>query len=125
MTDNIYAIHHGSVIVEDTQAALNFYCDILGLRQNMQRPSLGYPGAWLDVGEQQLHLLELDNPDPREGRPQHGGRDRHIALSVSNLDVIIARLEQSKYPYTTSSSGRRALFCRDPDGNAIEFVETG
>jgi len=26
-------------------------------------------------------------------------------------------------PYTLSRSGRRALFCRDPDGNAIELVE--
>jgi glyoxylase I family protein len=125
MTENICAIHHGSVIVDDTEKALSFYRDILGLRQNMQRPSLGYPGAWLDVGDQQIHLLELANPDPREGRPEHGGRDRHIALSVKSLDGIIARLEENAYAYTASSSGRRALFCRDPDGNAIEFVETG
>ena len=23
----------------------------------------------------------------------------------------------------TSKSGRKALFCRDPDGNAIEFIQ--
>jgi glyoxylase I family protein len=123
MTENICAIHHGSVIVEDTETALSFYRDILGLRQNMQRPSLGYPGAWLDVGDQQIHLLELANPDPRTGRPDHGGRDRHIALSVKSVDGIIARLEENQWAYTASSSGRRALFCRDPDGNALEFVE--
>lgn len=26
-------------------------------------------------------------------------------------------------PYTRSRSGRTALFCRDPDGNALEFIE--
>ena len=36
---------------------------ILGLQQ-IDRPDLGFPGAWLQLGAQQIHLLELDNPDP-------------------------------------------------------------
>lgn len=119
----IKRIHHCSFLVADTERALAFYRDVLGLRVSPRRPDLGYPGAWLDIGELQLHLLELPNPDPVEGRPSHGGRDRHLALVVSNLDAMRADLDRAGIDYTVSRSGRRALFCRDPDGNALELIE--
>jgi glyoxylase I family protein len=114
---------HASVIVSDTARSLAFYRDILELTPNPNRPDLGYPGAWLDVGEQQIHLLELPNPDPVKGRPEHGGRDRHVALAVQNMETLVQRLEQQNVPYTASRSGRKAVFFRDPDGNAIECLE--
>ena len=117
------AIQHVSVIVADTQQSLLFYRDVLGLAEDPQRPGLGYPGAWLTIGAQQIHLLELPNPDPVTGRPAHGGRDRHVALTLRNLDALRRRLEAAAIPYTLSKSGRRALFCRDPDSNALEFIE--
>jgi len=121
----MYAILHVSFIVADKQRALRFYCDVLGLTLNHHRPDLGYPGAWLDCGDgQQIHLLELPNPDPVTGRPEHGGRDRHAAFAVEKLDVLSASLNAAGIEFTRSKSGRRALFCRDPDGNALEFVET-
>jgi glyoxylase I family protein len=120
---NITELHHASLLVADTGRALAFYRDLLGLSVDTSRPDLGYPGAWLQVGGRQMHLLELPNPDPVEGRPLHGGRDRHIALLVRNLDWLARRLDGAGVSYTLSRSGRRALFCRDPDGNALEFVE--
>ncbi|HEB95537.1 MAG TPA: glyoxalase [Sedimenticola thiotaurini] len=121
----ISGIHHVSLLVADTARALTFYRDLLGLGCDPARPDLGYPGAWLQVGGQQIHLLELPSPDPRDGRPGHGGRDRHLALLVHDLDRLRRRLEQAGVPCTPSSSGRAALFCRDPDGNALEFIEAG
>ena len=49
---------------------------------NDARPDdkLPYKGAWLWVGEEMIHLMELPNPDPEQGRPEHGGRDRHVCL---------------------------------------------
>lgn len=123
MTDFNFLLHHASLIVSDTENAKNFYCGILGLRQ-IERPDLGFPGLWLALGaQQQLHLLELPNPDPKTGRPEHGGRDRHVALTVSSLDAIKDLLTQHNITFTLSKSGRRALFCRDPDANAIEIIE--
>lgn len=118
----IHDIHHASLLVADTARALAFYHDLLGLAL-AERPALGFAGAWLQVGTRQIHLLELPNPDPLTGRPLHGGRDRHLALCVSALDPLVARLEAAGVACTQSRSGRRALFCRDPDGNALEFVE--
>lgn len=97
---------------------------VLGLTLNPERPDLGYPGAWLCVGGQEIHLLELPNPDPVQGRPVHAGRDRHSALVVHDLAPLQQALEREGIPYTLSRSGRRALFCRDPDGNAWEFIGT-
>ncbi|MGC2457466.1 MAG: VOC family protein [Gallionellaceae bacterium] len=54
---------------------------------------------------------------------QHGGRDRHVALAVSDLEELMRRLAAAGVACTLSKSGRRALFCRDPDGNALEFIE--
>lgn len=120
----IVRIHHVSLIVADTQRALHFYCDLLGLSVDDSRPDLGFPGAWLRVGDQQIHLLELPNPDPIEGRPAHGGRDRHMALAIDGLDELARTLDAAGIAYTRSRSGRRALFFRDPDGNALELIES-
>ncbi len=119
----IYAIAHVSFLVRDTAASLAFYCDVLGLEVCPQRPDLGYPGAWLALGRQQIHLLELPNPDPVEGRPAHGGRDRHAAFLVSDLEGLARRLADAAIPMSRSRSGRAALFCRDPDGHALEFIQ--
>eukprot|EP00850_Spirogloea_muscicola_P006238 SM000029S10533 [mRNA] locus=s29:658219:659113:- [translate_table: standard] len=97
-----------------------------GLKLNDDRPGrdkLPYGGAWLWVGSQMIHLMELPNPDPLTGRPEHGGRDRHTCLNVTNIDTLKQTLERAGVPYTLSKSGRPALFARDPDGNALEFAQ--
>lgn len=124
MSKHNFTIHHASFIVSDTEKSLGFYRDILGMRQ-IERPPLPFPGAWLEVGKQQIHLLELANPDPSEGRPAHGGRDRHVALLIDSYEVLLADLQQAGIAYTLSISGRKAIFCRDYDGNALEFIERG
>jgi glyoxylase I family protein len=119
----ILGFHHVSLIVSDTQRSLAFYHDLLGLPIEPSRPDLGFPGAWLRLGDGQIHLLELPNPDPVTGRPEHGGRDRHLAMRVSGLDALTERLQATGVGFTRSKSGRSAVFCRDPDGNALELIE--
>jgi glyoxylase I family protein len=46
-----------------------------------------------------------------------------VALDVVDLGAVVAALDGAGIAYTLSRSGRRALFCRDPDGNAVELVE--
>ena len=113
---------HVSVLVSDTQRALDFYCGFLGMELNPVR-ALSFPGAWLMLGDQELHIMELPNPDPIVGRPEHGGRDRHVAFSIDNVAALEQQLQQQGITYTRSSSGRNAVFFRDPDGNALEFIE--
>ena len=120
----ILGIHHASLLVADLERALAFYQGVLGLRLDGGRPEMAFPGAWLGVGEQQIHLMEL-RAAASEPAASHGGRDRHIALQVVDLDRLRLRLEQAGISFTSSRSGRRALFCRDPDGNALEFAQSG
>jgi len=116
-------LHHASVVVAELATALRFYVDVLGLPLDDSRPDMGFPGAWLKVGEQQVHLLELPDCDPVAGRPEHAGRDRHTAFLVTGLAALEQRLEKNGTSFTRSRSGRRAIFCRDPDGNGIELIE--
>ena len=60
---------------------------IPGLKINEARPNdkLPYRGAWLWVGDEMIHLMELPNPDPLTGRPEHGGRDRHACIAIKNV----------------------------------------
>jgi len=118
----VKGIHHVSLIVSSTATSLAFYSGVLGLAVSERRPELGFPGAWLEFADQQIHLLELPNPDPVEGRPAQGGRDRHVALRVDDLDAFRTRLEASGVALQMSRSGRRALFCRDPDGHVLELI---
>jgi len=120
----IEQIHHASFLITDLDRAEQFYTEILGL-QKVVRPDLGYPGLWLQINQsQQLHLMKLPDPDAGRQAPQHGGRDRHIAFYVEALDELAQRLDGLSLDYTSSRSGRKALFCRDPDGNALEFIQT-
>ena len=54
---------------------------------NPARPNdkLPYRGAWLWVGSEMIHLMELPNPDPLTGRPAHGGRDRHTCIAIKDV----------------------------------------
>ncbi len=119
----VLSIHHVSLVVADTQLAVSFYTEVLGLEVCEGRPELGFAGAWLSIGEQQIHLLEVENPDPVKNRPEHGGRDRHLAMSVDNLDEIEQLLQLKGIAVSRSKSGRAALFCRDPDGNGVELIQ--
>jgi glyoxylase I family protein len=119
----VVSIHHVSLLVSDMQRALDFYHGILGLEVDQSRPVMDFPGAWLLAGTQQIHLIEIPDRARTATPAGHGGRDWHVALSVSDLGALEAALTGRGISYTMSRSGRRALFCRDPDGNAIELVE--
>ena len=120
----IRSINHVSLLVADTRRALEFYHGLLGLPIDTSRPQLDFPGAWLKVGNGQIHLLELAEPGQQQSSLPHGGRDRHLAMDIADLDAVVQALEAAGVTYTRSRSGRRALFCRDPDGNALELIES-
>lgn len=35
-----------------------------------------------------IHLMELPNPDPLTGRPEHGGRDRHACIAIRDVSKL-------------------------------------
>jgi len=115
-------LHHASLLISDIEVSREFYAGVLGMDVDDNRPDLGFPGLWLMLGRQQIHLLQLDRLSVGTGHP-HPGRDAHIAMSVSSLGPLTDALLSAGIPFNMSRSGRRALFCRDPDGNGLEFIE--
>ena len=118
----VKGLHHVSLLVNDLEKSVDFYCRLLGLETDPERPEMSMPGVWLQLGAQQIHLLALGRHSSDTIEP-HPGRDAHVALRVDDLDALVARLSGQGVEYNMSRSGRRALFCRDPDGNGLEFVE--
>lgn len=119
----VLGFDHVSIIVADAEASLKFYSELLGL-STIQRPNLGFPGYWLDLGQgQSIHLMQLENPNAQVLRPEHGGRDYHFALRVDSIASFKHTLDLNNVDYTASRSGRKALFIKDLDGNAFELFE--
>jgi len=114
---------HTGLLVSDLHKAATFYEHVLQLKR-AERPDLGFEGIFYALdGERQIHLMLLDNPYADCELPDHGGRDRHVALGIADIHMLRQRLDAAAIPYSMSKSGRAALFCRDPDGNAIELCE--
>jgi len=120
----ILAIQHVTFISSDLARSRDFYEGLLGLKPDPRRPIMSFEGVWYDVApNQQIHLMLLPDPDAGTERPLHGGRDRHVAFMVNDVKALAALLLSAGIAFTLSQSGRSALFCRDPDGNALEFVQ--
>lgn len=109
-----HAVHHVSLNVDDLDAARTFYIEVLGLTE-IPRPDLGFPGAWLRVGAQEVHLLV---------GPPVEARGQHVALAVDDLDAALAELRTAgvavRGPGEIPGVCRQA-FCADPAGNTIEL----
>jgi glyoxylase I family protein len=108
------AVHHVSINVDDVEAALRFYRDVLGLVPRTDRPDFGFGGAWLDAGGQQVHLIE-GTPPPSVGQ--------HFALLVADLDGTVAELRRQGIEVGDPKpvgSGRQT-FVTDPAGNVVEL----
>lgn len=114
MTIVLRGVHHVSINVDDVDAALDFYVGTLGLVQRADRPDFGFPGAWLDAGSQQVHLI---------GAPVPPDRGQHFALQVDDLDAAIAALRAGGIQVSDAvpvGTGRQA-FLADPAGNGVEL----
>lgn len=112
---------HTGLIIKDLARAKQFYEGVLGLKPSDKRPNLSFEGVWYNIGINQIHLMCVQNPYQDVVKPAHGGRDIHLALAVEDVEPVIQALEKAGVEFTKSMSGRAAVFCRDPDGNAIEF----
>lgn len=110
----VLGVHHVSLNVADVDEAMAFYVGVLGLGVRTDRPAFGFGGAWLDVGDQQVHLIEAPTP-PNLGQ--------HLALQVADLDATVAELRARGVEVTDPKPvgpGRQA-FLVDPSGNAVEL----
>jgi catechol 2,3-dioxygenase-like lactoylglutathione lyase family enzyme len=113
-------IQHVNLMVDDLDAAVAFYTDILGL-QLAPTPELGFPAQFIAVNEyQELHLNRLDDVTPERA---------HFCMRVADFNGVFRRAKQAGVIETRTwgharrlASGVMQLFVRDPAGNLIEIA---
>jgi catechol 2,3-dioxygenase-like lactoylglutathione lyase family enzyme len=129
-------LDHGGLLVSDVARAVAFYTGALGLTEVPRPPTFDTPGAWLAVGEQQIHLIgETDPGRARAMHPAYDGAEiaigygNHLALVVDDLDAALARAaEHGVLPggeVIARGDGVKRAFVTDPDDNIIELMQTG
>ncbi len=122
----IVGIDHVTIQIDDgdeaLRHALKFYVELLGLT-SLDRPANtdnGRPGAWLQCGLQQLHIITGAGASS-ENRASR----RHPAFRVLNLEGLRERLSAARVEIVAGNRfpGQERFFVRDPWGNRLEFVE--
>ncbi len=115
----ISGMNHFTVLAKDLEATVRFYVDLLGLTPG-PRPDLGFPGAWLYVGDSAvLHIIA-----GREMPVQPAGVLDHMAFSAKGLTQVTARLDAEGVRYDLRrqrGAGTWQLFCHDPNGAKVEL----
>jgi glyoxylase I family protein len=110
-------IHHVALNVTDVDEGVRFYSEVLGGTVRTDRPDFGVSGAWIDLGAQQIHLVEA--PVPRN-------LGQHFAIRVGDLDAAVGELRSRGVDVADPSpvGNGRQTFINDPAGNPIELHET-
>jgi glyoxylase I family protein len=111
-------VHHVSINVADVAASTAFYTEVLGGTVRDDRPNFGVGGAWIDLGDAQVHLIETAVP-PNLGQ--------HFAILVDDLDGAVDELRSKGYDVGDPKpvGTNRQTFIVDPSGNAVELHEVG
>ncbi|HEY3943614.1 MAG TPA: VOC family protein [Solirubrobacteraceae bacterium] len=115
-------------IVDDVDAAIDFYCTALGFHEVMH-PAPSF--AMLSHGDLRL-VLSAPGGGPGGGQampdgtqPQPGGWNR-FQLEVEDIDETVARLREQgarfRNEIITGVGGRQTLL-EDPSGNPIELFQ--
>ncbi|WP_062105511.1 VOC family protein [Bacillus niameyensis] len=119
----IIGLHHISLTVENLKECKHFYGNVLGLDE-LERPNFDFPGAWYQVGEQQLHLIQYSKSQTLRTHNTIDTKEAHIAIRVRDYEATLNHLRAHLVPFQenlSTKSGFIQVFCTDPDGNVIEL----
>jgi glyoxylase I family protein len=116
--------------IGDKARALGFYCDVLGLSVDRDRPELGL--THIRAGGQMIDRVTLDGPLGRMGgaAPAREGRNLdHFCLQVRPFDEAAIRAHLAAHGVEIVEEGQRygadgtgfSLYVSDPDGNTVEL----
>lgn len=115
-------------IVNDVEAAITFYCQLLGFKEVMH-PAPAF--AMLTRGDLRL-LLSAANPSAGggqtmpDGRKQEPGGWNRFAVEVSDLEATVEGLRKAGARFRNEINtgiGVRQILVEDPAGNPIELFE--
>lgn len=112
--------NHTALVIRDLAKCKWFYEEVLGLKP-IPRPDFGFPGAWYQVGDSQLHLMVMEERIPDSMR--------HLAFETEDFGQAKDELAQNAIAIVEGPAkrvdGSDYLFCKDPDGNLVEITYHG
>ena len=119
---------HTMVRVENIEKSLNFYCNLLGLKEVKRRES--------EKGRFTLIFLAAKNSDDKTGlleltynwdpEKYTGGRNfGHLAYNVENIYQICKKLMDNGVIINRPPRDGHMAFVRSPDGISIELLQEG
>ena len=117
---------HSMIRVRDVDAALHFFCDLLGLVETRRRdsPKGRFTLIFLatEPGAPEIELTHNWDQD----EPYSGGRNfGHLAYSVSNIYETCERLQAGGVTILRPPRDGRMTFVRSPDDISIELLQEG
>jgi len=95
----LQSVNHVALIVSDVGRSLAFYTEIIGFQQ-IQRPNFDRHGAWLTMGNTELHLIKGVPNAP-------SGKDlivSHIALETDYPSKVLEKLRELDVPFRQNIS---------------------
>ena len=124
---------HTMIRVGDVDAALDFFCAKLGMREVRRVDNeqgrftlifLAAPDDETQAASEKAPLLELThNWEPEE---YSGGRNfGHLAYAVENIHETCQRLMDAGVTINRPPRDGRMAFVRSPDGISIELLQRG
>ena len=117
---------HTMVRISDVEKSLNFYCNLLGLKETRRsdRPEHGYMLVFVAAPDNPDSEIELTyNYAPEE---YTGGRNfGHLAFRVENIYESCKRLQDGGVTINRPPRDGRMAFVRSPDGISIELLQQG
>ena len=118
----IRAIDHVNIATEHLEDTRAFFVDVLGLDEG-ERPPFASVGYWLYAGGRPI--VHLQRSEGAVG-PSAGSALNHFSFGVTDLDVLIDRLEQRGVSFRVAYVGGttvRQVFLQDPNGVQLELTE--
>lgn len=121
------------IVTTNGDAALAFYRDTLGFRQEPDTP---FPGGGtmhrLWCGDSLIKIVVPDKAPPAEaarGGPAGATGYRYWTISVSNLNELVEDCRTRGYRIRVEPRevrpGVTIAMVEDPDGNWVEFLQAG
>lgn len=148
-TDGVRGIHHAGLVVDDLDAAIAFYGQLLDMKvieRDRWRPPataedqavgligssadgvmLRGSGSYLELWTYHAPVQVGDDPGDR-GAHERGLR--HLAIEVDDVAASLARVVElggstMGDPVQLDDTGAAVVYCRDPFGTIIELMSVG
>ncbi|MEP3846012.1 MAG: VOC family protein [Paracoccaceae bacterium] len=116
----LQAFDHVNVLTSNLDAMIAWYGDVLGL-ENGKRPSFGFPGAWMYLGDTAVvHLVAVDAAPTG----YDGVRMEHVAFRAAGYTAFLDTLKSHDVEHSIAKVPGTSLVqvnIHDPDGNHLHI----